>query len=403
MLAAEPLHGKDRMMFTQERKKAVLKNKDNNNNSGVVRNKYGTGVRSYLVNSGLDNSKIGYHDNKVTYNGKAVLSPNIVVNGTSYADEDSLRTLALDLHRSEGKDLVSALDYAAKETGIKNAASIDNGYVAVGDNLMKATVASDGNAYVQRDEMDKAMDEYKEDIDYMSEKDIYNRWEADYGNKIKNAINDILEDEWEYSLEDDPAYQAYAKMYKLEGERAYADAYGNLISNTGGYTNSAALTAANQGLNNYLKQLSNLIPQLMAEDYERYSKDREIKLSAIGELSDFSDTAYEKLYSANSDYLERLNEANMQNYEQRVASDKAELDERVTESELYNNYLESEKDLIDLEYLPKEYEASISQAAIKKALDEIELEYSDELYEEELKAKRKDNILKDLEAKYFLW
>ena len=390
-------------MFTQERKKAVLKNKNNNNNSGVVRNKYGTGVRSYLVNSGLDNSKIGYQNNKVTYNGKPILSQNLVVNGTSYADEDSLRTLALDLHRSEGKDLVSATDYAAKETGLKNVASMDNGYVAVGDKLMKATVSSDGNAYVERDEMDKAVKDYKDDIGYMSELDIYDRWEADYGNKIQNAITDILEDEWEYSLENDPAYQAYAKMYKLEGERAYQDAFGDLISNTGGYTNSAALTAANQGLNYYLKQLSNVIPELMAEDYERYSKDKDRKLSAIDKLSDFSDTAYDKLYSANSDYLERLNEANMQNYEQRVKSDKAELDERVTESELYNNYLESEKDLIDLEYLPQDYEASIYQKVIKNALDEIELGYSDELYEAEIAGKRKDNILKDLKAKYFLW
>ena len=390
-------------MFTQERKKAVLKNKNNNNNSGVVRNKYGTGVRSYLVNSGLDNSKIGYQNEKVTYNGKPVLSPNIVVNGTSYADENSLRELALDLHRSEGKDLVSATDYATKETGLKNVASIDNGYVSVGDKLMKATVSSDGNAYVERDEMEKAVRDYKDDIDYMSELDIYDRWEADYGNKIKNAITDILEDEWEYSLEDDPAYQAYAKMYKLEGERAYQDAYGNLISNTGGYANSAALTAGNQGLNHYLRQLANLIPELMAEDYDRYSKDQDRKLSAIDKLSGVSDRAYDKLYTANSDYLERLNEANMQNYDQKIESDKRELDETMTKSELYNNYLESEKDLIDIEYMPQEYEASIYQSAVKTALDEIELGYSDELYEEELKGKRKDNILKDLKAKYFLW
>ena len=53
--------------------------------------------------------------------------------------------------------------------------------------------------------------------------------------------------------------------------------------------------------------------------------------------------------------------------------------------------------------MPQEYEASIYQSAVKTALDEIELGYSDEFYEEELKGKRKDNILKDLKAKYFLW
>lgn len=390
-------------MFTQERKKAVLKNKNNNNNSGVVRNKYGTGVRSYLVNSGLDNSKIDYKNNKVTYNGKPVLSPNIVVDGTSYADEDSLRALALDLHRSEGKDLVSATDYMANQTGIKNAASIDNGYVSVGDNLIKANVSSNGNAYVNREDMDKAIADYKKDIGYKSETDIYNEWKKSYGNKLEEAISEILADEWEYSIEDDPAYQAYADMYRREGERAYQEAYGNVIANTGGYTNSAALTAANQGLNYYMQQLSDRIPELMSQDFDRFISQRELRLSAIGELMDFSDGAYDKLYSANRDYLERLNDANMHNYDRKVQSDEAELDKSLSKSELYNNYLESEKDLIDIEYLPKEYEASIYQKAIKNALDEIELGYADEIYEEELSGKRKDNILKDLKAKYFLW
>ncbi len=390
-------------MFTQERKKAVLKNKNNNNNSGVVRNKYGTGVRSYLVNSGIDNAKIGYENNKVTYKGVPILSPNIVVDGTSYADEDSLRTLALDLHRSEGKDLVSATDYMAKETGIKNGASIDNGYLAVGDTLIKPVVASDGNAYVERDVMDNAIEKYKKDIGYKSENDVYREWENGYADEVKDAIDDILEDDWEYSIEDDPAYQAYAAMYKKEGERAYADALGNISANTGGYLNSAAISAANQGLNLYLGKLQNVIPELMAEDYERYSESQKTKLSAIDKLSDLGDTAFDKAYSSNRDYLDRLNEANMQNYDQKIKSDEAEIDKRLKNSELYNNYLESEKDLIDLEYLPKEYESGIHREVIKTALDEIELEYADDIYEEELKGKKKDNLLKDLEAKYYLW
>lgn len=401
-------------MFTQERKKEVLKNKDNNKNSGVVRNKYGTGVRSYLVNSGLNNSDIGYENNQVTYKGKPVLSPNIVVDGTSYADEDSLRSLALDLNRQEGKDLVSAKDFMSQKTGIKNGASIDNGYVAVGDNLIKATVASDGNAYVERSDMEDAVDDYKTDIGYKSELDIYNDWNNRFGSKIEKAIDSILNETWEYNIEDDPAYQAYAKMYKREGERAFSDAYGNAIASTGGYENSNALTLANQGLDYYMSKLSDKIPELMDANFERYSKGREQRLQAIGELMELGSEAYDNLYTANNDYLDRISEANTENYEQKLKSDEAELAKRKTESGIYKDYLEAEKGLIDLEYLPKQYESKLWDSAIKRALDEIELEYKPQLYDMELEfepqmyeaeiaEKRKNNILKDLEARYFLY
>ena len=41
-----------------QRKKEVIKGETASHNSGVVRNKYGTGIRSFLVNSGFDNEKI---------------------------------------------------------------------------------------------------------------------------------------------------------------------------------------------------------------------------------------------------------------------------------------------------------------------------------------------------------
>lgn len=403
-------------MFKPEKKKSIRKNKSNSHNSGVVRNKYGTGVRSYLVNAGFNNSDIGYDgDNfRVTYKGKPIIMPNIVVDGTSYADEDSLRTLALDLHKQEGTDLVSATDYAAKETGIKNAASIDNGYVSMGDKVIKAAVSSDGTAYVPRDEMEEATALYKGEIGYKSENDIYNDWESKYASKIEAALDSIINDEWSYNPEEDPAYQAYADLYRREGERAFSEAFGNGIANTNGYINSAALTAANQGLNYYMQQLADRVPELMQNDYERYYKRNQKRLDAVKELAQFGDGVFDKMYSSNSDYLDRLNEAGEFNYERKLNSDEREINDRELESEIFNNYVESEKDLVDLEYLPLEYESDLSSDAVSRALDELELEYlpkqydmeleyQPRLYEAELEEYEKNNRLKDLEAKYFLY
>ena len=398
MSAAEPLRGKDERMFKDEKKKEVVKSVANSDNSaGVMRNKYGTGVRSYLVNSGLDDSKIGYRDGMVTYNGKDVLQPNIVVDGRSYADEDSLRELALDLHKSEGKDLVSATDYAAEVTGIKNAASVDNGYVSIGDKTLKATVSSDGAAYLPREDMEEALEAYKEKIGYKSEKDIYNEWAMRDGGKIRKALTDILEDDWSYSPENDPAYEAYAKMYKREGERAFSDAFGNAIAGTDGQVNSMAITAAAQGLDNYMQKLSDKIPELMQADFERYEAQQEKRLKAVDELMGI----YDKEYSANSDYLKRIDEANMQNYEQRVAGKEAEINERLAENELFKGYIDSEKSLIELEYTPKLYESEFQSEAIERALGELKLYYAPKLYDAELSEIGKENLIRDLEAKYY--
>lgn len=384
------------------RKKNTKKNISNSKNSGVVRNKYGTGVRSYLVNSGFRTEDIDYDKdkNQVTYKGKPVISPNIVVDGTSYADEESLRNIALNLHNDEGTDLVSATDYANQKLGIKNAVTIDNGYVSVGDSLIKANVSSDGNAYVPRSDMEKAMAEYELGIDYKSERDIFNNWENKYGAKILNAINELTEDTWSYSPEDDPAYMAYAKMYEREGKRAYEDAYGNVIANTGGMTNSQALTQAAQGLDYYMQKLADRVPELMKDDYERYAKSKQVRIDALDRLIKHSEESYKNESDANSKYLERLGEANDAKYQQKTDGDKAELDEKIRESEIFNNYIDSEKGLIDLEYLPQKYESEYDSEVLERILDEIDIYYKPKLYDSDLLGEELDRALKELEIKY---
>lgn len=384
------------------RKKNTKKNVSNSNNSGVVRNKYGTGVRSYLVNAGFNNADIGYDqpNNKVTYKGKPIISPNIVVDGTSYANEASLRNLALKLHDDEGSDLVSATDYANQKLGIKNAVSSSDGYVSVGDSMIRANVSSNGNAYVPRSEMEKALAEYELGIDYKSERDIYNDWQNNYGAKILYAINELTADEWSYNPQEDPAYLAYADMYKREGERAFKDAYGNAIANTAGMTNSGALTQGAQSMGYYMDKLSDKIPELMKDDYERYAKERQVRIDALDRLIKLGTSSYGYESEANNKYLERLGEANDAKYTQKLDADKAEINNRLIESEIFNNYINSELGLIDMEYLPRQYESNIFGGEIEKALDLLELEYKPQLYKSELESEELKKKLDEIELSY---
>lgn len=384
------------------RKKNTKKNVSNSKNSGVVRNKYGTGVRSYLVNAGFDNDDIGYDqpNNKVTYKGNPIISPNIVVDGTSYADEESLRNLALNLHNDEGTDLVSATDYGNQKLGIKNAVTIDNGYVSVGDSLIKANVSSDGNAYVPRSDMEKALAEYELGIDYQSERDIFNNWEDNYGAKILNAINELTEDTWSYSPENDPAYIAYADMYTREGKRAYEDAFGNAIANTGGMTNSQALTQGAQSMDYYMQQLADRVPELMKNDYDRYAKSKQVRIDALDKLIKQAELSYKNQSEANNKYLERLGEANDAMYQQKVDADKAELEEKLYESEIFNNYINADKGLIDLEFLPEKYQSEFLGNELSQALDMLELQYKPSLYTSELESEALDRELDNIELQY---
>lgn len=377
-------------MFTEERKKEVIKGETASHNSGVVRNKYGTGIRSFLVNSGFDNEKIAYdnENNKVTYDGKAIISPNIVVDGTSYADEKSLRTLALDMHKQNGKELVPAGSYVSGKTGIKNAAAVSDGYVGIGDTFIKPVVVSEGTAYITKQEADDAVSKYLEDIGYRSENDITKEWKNKYEDKINESLEALLEDEWSYNPEEDPAFLAYRDMYEREGKRAYAEAFGDYIANTNGYANSAAITAANAGLNQYMEGLFDKVPELMADDYERFSDSREETLSAVKELVEFADGVYDKEYKANSDYIDRISESNEKDHEVRVLGEEIERENKESNADLYDSYINSELDLIDLNYKDDMYDLEISETTLNGIIDR--------LYKEALTESKKQDALKTI-------
>lgn len=96
-----------------------------------------------------------------------------------------------------------------------------------------------------------------------------------YNNRYQQQLDELLGKVQNYgpfswSKEGDPSYSAYAKQYRREGQRAAQDAMAQAAAMTGGNVSSAAMTAASQAGDYYAGKLSDKIPELYENAYQRY-------------------------------------------------------------------------------------------------------------------------------------
>ena len=97
-----------------------------------------------------------------------------------------------------------------------------------------------------------------------------------------------------YDPETDPNWSAYRKQYRREGERATADALGKASAATGGLPSSWAVTAATQAGDYYAAQLSDRLPDLYQQAYERWLGDYERKLGLLDSVTELAERDYQQ-------------------------------------------------------------------------------------------------------------
>lgn len=78
-----------------------------------------------------------------------------------------------------------------------------------------------------------------------------------------------------YDPEKDPLYRQYAQRYTQLGKLAMEDAVGTASALTGGYANSYAQTVGQQAYNGYMQRLSDVLPELYGDAYDRYKAEGE--------------------------------------------------------------------------------------------------------------------------------
>ncbi len=179
----------------------------------------------------------------------------------------------------------------------------------------------------------------------------YDNYKSKYEDELDELYSSIKNLKFEYDYNEDPAYQAYKRVYDRQGELAYDRALAQNSLKTGGIANSHAYSAAAQAMNHYNSLLAAKIPELYEAAYQKHYNDKKDLIRDayelinnresrdysrhIDKLEDYRDTRdfnYKKTNDReNRDYSYYENEAKME-FEKALA--KANSEEKAKDREL---------------------------------------------------------------------
>ncbi len=129
-------------------------------------------------------------------------------------------------------------------------------------------------------------------------------FKSSYDNELSKLYNKLAAIKaFSYNPYEDDLYEYYRKQYVREGNRAMEDLLGELSASTGGVASSYAVSAAAQTQNIYNQKLTDIIPELYNDAYERYLDEITRQERNLGILSDLSDREYDR-------YLDSINQYN---------------------------------------------------------------------------------------------
>lgn len=175
--------------------------------------------------------------------------------GNDYAGMVGMSDLdraALEAAKQSWDAASAAGDRAAMDAAHRQAETIRNKYGYSG--------GSDGSQYLPYQTVTP-------EFSYEAAPEYVNR----YQQQIDNLTNEILNrDPFSYNYLEDPNYLQYREAYTRNGQRAMQDALGQLAARTGGLASSYAATASQQAYNNYMSELSDIIPELRQLAYSMY-------------------------------------------------------------------------------------------------------------------------------------
>jgi hypothetical protein len=142
---------------------------------------------------------------------------------------------------------------------------------------------------------------------------------SEYQQKRDDALQRAENMRWNYDPNTDPVWQALQKQYRREGQRATQDAMGQAAARTGGIPSSYAMTAASQARDYYAAQLSDRIPQVYQDSYQRYLQEFQKQLGISDQYQGFDDREYSRWadqQGKNLDLADRYNQYGRQDYDQ---------------------------------------------------------------------------------------
>ena len=243
------------------------------------------GVRNALNALGFENSKIGYNGKNVTYNGADIVAPTKNIDGTTKTDTKGLIDGVNSYNKNQGIDdyVVDVTNYAAMSAKLPNAVKYhENGTVSIGGVPVENVVIIDGNSYAPKSAIEAAVAKFKQQTGYTTHTEAAKEYLSSTQDRVDEYLGKIDNyAPFAYDPETDPAYQAYKAAYMRNAAEAQENTLAANNARTGGYLNSAAITAGNQAYYNHLDALNDRIPELMDNAYKRYSDGFDMLLEGL--------------------------------------------------------------------------------------------------------------------------
>lgn len=275
------------------------------------------GIRATLNKMGFSDSKIGYDDTSgtVTLNGKNLMKPSYMDEdaGRSYAPVSEIQKSVVNLFKDSSNPVVRVSDaYAARAGRLGLSAdslTYGNGTVMIGGKPLDTLYIDDeGKAWAWQNDVDSLVSSLAGKSGVRSPNQILDRYDDEYLEEFLDRLESVYtRKDFSYDPDDDPVYAAYKQKYLTEGDRASKNAIADYSALTGGYTNSAAMTAGAQAQQYYASKLSDMIPQLASDAYTRYKDKNQTNLDVAALLLNAYDAAYGNAADANAKTLENVN------------------------------------------------------------------------------------------------
>ena len=128
-----------------------------------------------------------------------------------------------------------------------------------------------------------------------------------FASKYQPQVDAILSqigsrDPWKYSMNEDEAWNQFAKAYEERARRAAEDTRGGMAALSGGFGNSYAAAAGAQAYNNQMNDLMANLPQFQQFDYQRYQNAGQDLYNQLGALQGADATDYSRFRDTVGDW-----------------------------------------------------------------------------------------------------
>lgn len=369
------------------------------------------GIRATLNNMGFSDSDIGYDEatGTVTLNGKNLMKPGYMDEdaGISYANRGDIQKSVTDFYKNSSNPVVRVSDAYAAAAGKYGLSAdalsySDNGTVSIGGQPIDILYIDDtGKSWARQNTVDTAAETYANRVGVQSPSDLAEEYAQNYLTDAYKLANQLVNrKDFSYDPDSDPVFLAYQNKYRLEGERAGRNANASYAALTGGYANSAAATAGAQASQYYAQQLSNTIPELAQQAYDRYMKKYQTDLDLLNQMVDLYDTAYQNASAANTAQRKNANASTASNIARdEAAAQRAEQDWEREWKELQNQqaYTQNNRDsywneVFNTQNVTKNNYTN-EQLRLNNIQQQTYQQYYERLLQEELSGAQLDNAL----------